>query len=179
MKKATRKQRAKGRARAQAIPFERGGNVAHEAQGGFRSASWADLPDLAVPERSPGYVHPWPNDQPGTARDYEPLGSETISFVIVRYRPGESGQHHRHASVDEICVLMEGRCQIRIDDAVIEATKHDAFLVPAPSMRSMHNDSNEDCWWIVMAAPIDEFLEPGMVSYKRANELAWKDRNAT
>jgi mannose-6-phosphate isomerase-like protein (cupin superfamily) len=149
--------------------------VSEQRQQTFRRASWDEMPALGVPERPPGYVHPWPTDRHGTAHDYEPLGSDTISFVIVHYRPGESGQHHCHASVDEIHVLMEGRCQIRIDDEVIEANRHDAFLVHAAGMRSMHNHSDEDCWWLVMAAPPDEFLEPGLVSYKRANELAWQD----
>jgi quercetin dioxygenase-like cupin family protein len=148
-------------------------SVADQGEKRFRRASWEEMPKLAVPERPVGYVHPWPTDTPGSARDYEMLGSDTISFVIVHYEPGQSGQHHRHATVDEIHVLMEGECQIRIDDEVIEAKRHDAFLVYAEGMRSMHNHSDRDCWWLVMAAPVDEFLEPGMASYKRANELAW------
>lgn len=121
--------------------------------------NWDDLVDASVP-RPEGYEHPWSTNNPYVSRVYSGrLGCEHIAFSICRVGPGQSGEHHRHKRAEEIHVLLRGQCQMRIGDEIVEAEQLDAIRVPPDVYRSFHNDSGEDCWWLVMAAPVGEFLE--------------------
>jgi mannose-6-phosphate isomerase-like protein (cupin superfamily) len=138
----------------------------------YRRANWDELPDNPSFPRPPGYVHPWPSDRSSatTSRDLDVvLALEKMSVVFVRLGPGDSITHHRHAIAEELHVLLEGRCRMMIGDEVIEARRLDAIVVPPELDRSFLNDSDADAWWLVIGAPIDEFLPSGMAAYLAAN----------
>lgn len=138
----------------------------------YARANWDDLPNNPKAPRQPGYEHPWPTDDATNvaSRDFDgPLGFQHLSVVLLRLGPGQSGTHHRHASAEELHFLLEGRCQVMVEDEVFEARKFDAVLVPPESNRSLYNHSDEDAWWLVVAAPPDEFRPEGFASYLAAN----------
>lgn len=138
----------------------------------YTRANWDDLPNNPKAPRQPDYKHPWPTDEARdvTSRDFdEALQAQHLSIVLLRLGPGQSGTHHRHASAEELHFLLEGRCQVMVEDEVFEARKFDAVLVPPESNRSLHNHTDEDCWWLVVAAPPDEFRPEGFTSYLVAN----------
>ena len=123
----------------------------------YTTVSWdklEDFPCKPLPED-----HPWPKRANLSIRAYgSPLGCEHLAFSIGHLRPGQSVEHHRHKQAEEIYVLMRGRAQIRIGDQVLDAEPRDAFRIPAEVYRSVYNHSDEDCWWLFMGAPIDEYL---------------------
>lgn len=136
----------------------------------YTKVGWDELPDNIKVPRPATYVHPWPTDKPYVSRDYDNvLGCDHIAFCLVRIGPGQSGQHHRHAEAEEIHLLIRGKCQMLIDDEVVDAKELDAIRVPAPVNRSFHNNSDQDAWWIVMGAPMDEFREEGLGMFNAAN----------
>lgn len=130
--------------------------MANEAE--HTNVGWEGLPDYdmgILPDD-----HPWPKRENLQLRVYsKPLRCEHMAFSIGRVGPGESVSHHRHKESEEIYVLMQGRAQIRIGDEVFEAKQFDAYRVPAHIYRSVYNHSDEECWWMFMGAPIDEYLE--------------------
>src|SRR2546422_11119275 len=96
----------------------------------YTQASWDQLRDY--PTRPLPGDHPWPTQENLNLRVYSfPLGCEHLAFSIGHLRPGQSVEHHRHDKAEEVYVLMQGRCQIRVGDKVLEAKPLDAFRFPA------------------------------------------------
>lgn len=124
----------------------------------YTEASWDRLRSYPTSPLPPD--HPWPTRENLTLRLYStPLGCEHLAFSIGHLKPGQSVEHHRHDKAEEVYVLIQGHCQIRVGERVIDAKPLDAFRVPAETYRSVYNHTNEDCWWLFMGAPIDEYLE--------------------
>jgi quercetin dioxygenase-like cupin family protein len=124
----------------------------------YTKVGWDTLTNADVPP-PPGYQHPWATHEPYVSRVVSgPLGCTHLAISMSRIEPGQSGEHHTHAVAEEIFVLMEGRCQMRIDDEVIELGQFDAVRVAPGVYRSVFNHSDATCWTVVMAAPIDEFI---------------------
>jgi quercetin dioxygenase-like cupin family protein len=112
--------------------------------------------DAATPVPSPGLPehHPWPRGGYVDLRVYsDALGCEGLNFSIGELRPGESLEHHRHDVGEEIYVLLEGSCQIRLDEEVREAQPLEAFRIPASVYRSVYNHSAAPCRWIFIGCP--------------------------
>jgi quercetin dioxygenase-like cupin family protein len=124
----------------------------------YAKVSWDGLTDAKVPP-PPGYQHPWPTFTPYVSRVVSgPIGCEHLAISMSRLAPGTSGEHHTHAEAEEIFVVMEGGCQMRIDDEIIELGQFDAVRVPAGVYRSVHNHTDAECRTVVMAAPVAEFI---------------------
>jgi acetylornithine deacetylase len=135
-----------------------------------RLVGWDDLRDNEKFPAPDGYRHPWPTWDPYVSRDYDgAIGTETLSFVVNRIQPGQSGQHHRHAEAEEIGYLLRGACRIKLGDDELEMREGEAVLARPELMRSFFNDSDGECFWLVVGAPIHEFNEPGLVSYHAVN----------
>jgi mannose-6-phosphate isomerase-like protein (cupin superfamily) len=133
---------------------------------------WDDLADFVKVPRPKGYVHPFATDEPYASRVYDDAaGVEHLSFVIARMPPGSSGTHHRHVEAEEVHYVMHGRCVMAIGDEHVELRQHDAVRVPPEVRRSMHNPGPDDCWMLVIGAPLTEFTEEMLPAYFAANEL--------
>ncbi len=143
-----------------------------DAREPYTRANWDELDDNPKSPRPPDYTHPWPTDDASgnVSRDFDgPLSCEHLSIAMLRMGPGRSSTHHRHAAAEEVHFLLEGRCQMMIDGEIIEARKFDAILVRPEQDRSFRNHTDEDCWWLVFAAPPDEFRADGFAAYLAAN----------
>ena len=139
---------------------------------GYARANWDDIPDNKKFPRPPGYRHPWPTDEGADyhSRDLDgPLALQEMSVVWVRIGPGQSGTHHRHATAEELHLVIEGSCRMMVDDEVLELGPRDSVVVRPENWRSFHNHTDRDCWLIVIGAPIDEFTEQGIAAYLAAN----------
>jgi mannose-6-phosphate isomerase-like protein (cupin superfamily) len=139
---------------------------------GYARVNWEEIPDNPKFPRPPGYRHPWPTDAGADyhSRDLDgPLGLQEMSVVWVRIGPGQSGTHHRHASAEELHLVISGACQMMIDDEILELRARDSVVVRPERYRSFNNDTDEECWVIVIGAPIDEFTPEGIASYLAAN----------
>ena len=133
---------------------------------------WDDLADVDRHAPPEGYVHPWPTFEPYRSRVYDGvLAHARQSFVINQMEPGQSGQHHRHASAEEVHYLLRGSCRMRVGDEVLDVAEGEAVLVPPALLRSFSNEEGSGpCSWLVIGAPVDEFVEPGMTAYTAAND---------
>lgn len=124
----------------------------------YTTVAWDRLEDYPAHELPEN--HPWPRRLPLTLRVYSArLACEHLAFSIGHLKPGESVEHHTHKEAEEVYVLIKGRSQIRIGGEVIEAKELDAFRFAPSVPRSVYNHTDEDCWWIFIGAPIDEFLD--------------------
>jgi quercetin dioxygenase-like cupin family protein len=124
----------------------------------YTRVNWDELTDANVPP-PPGYQHPWATYVPYVSRVVSGrLACEHMAMSVNRMEPGTSGEHHTHPEAEEIFVVMDGACQMRIDDEVVELRRFDAVRVPAHVYRSLHNHTDDLCWLVVIAAPVDEFL---------------------
>ena len=144
------------------------------ANASYTKVGWDELPNNVKVSRPGTYRHPWRTDvqTPGSyeSRDYDNvLGCEHIAFCLDRIAPGQSGMHHRHAQAEEIHLLIKGSCQMMVGDEIVDAKELDAIWVPPHVDRSFFNNSDEDAWWIVMGAPVDEFREEGLEMFRAAN----------
>jgi len=140
-------------------------------QTAYSKASWDSLPDALqdpLPED-----HPWPQRSLLTLRIYSvPLQCEQVAMSVGHLKPGDSVEHHSHRDTEEIYLLMKGRAQINIDGEVIDARELDAFRLAPETPRSVYNNSDEDCYWIFVGAPVDELLEWIAEVNERADEDA-------
>ena len=87
------------------------------------------------------------------------LNSGLLRMSVARILPGQDVDHHRHYTMSEIYYLMKGRAQLRIDDEVIDVEENTACFFPPEPMRSVYNNSDQECWWLFVGAPPD--VEPG------------------
>jgi mannose-6-phosphate isomerase-like protein (cupin superfamily) len=143
----------------------------HRGPDALRQVAWDDLPDNARHAPPDGYRHPWATFEPYRSRDYDGhLGHARQSFVANRMEPGQSGQHHRHAAAEEVHYLLYGACRMRVGDTVLDVRAHEAVRVAPELFRSFSNESGAPCAWLVIGAPVDEFVEPGFVAYLAAND---------
>ena len=56
-----------------------------------------------------------------------------------------------------------------IGDEVLELRMRDSVVVRPELDRSFHNHTDQDCWLIVIGAPITEFTPEGIASYLAVN----------
>lgn len=148
------------------------GGVMSDSASGFARVNWDEIPDNSKFPRPPRYVHPWSTDDGSDyqARDLDSaLGLQEMSVVWVRIGPGQSGTHHRHATAEELHIVIEGSTQMMVDDEVLELRTRDSVVVRPENHRSFHNHTEDDCWVIVVGAPIDEFTADGVAAYLAAN----------
>jgi oxalate decarboxylase/phosphoglucose isomerase-like protein (cupin superfamily) len=88
-----------------------------------------------------------------------PLGIQHFGFLISPQPPGATGTfHHHEAPTEEIYVLLRGRGQLRIEDDVIEMEPLDGVRIPSPLPHGTSNPYDEECWWMVLGAPNDEYI---------------------
>lgn len=88
-----------------------------------------------------------------------PLGVERFGFIVSRQPPGAEGTLHAHPEAEEIYLLLSGAGRIQLGDEVFDARPLDAFRAPPEVMHANSNPSSEEIYWLVMASPLDEFVE--------------------
>ena len=81
------------------------------------------------------------------------LEASSMGARLWRLAPGQASTRHRHATQEELYVLLEGRGRIRVDDDLLELAPLDTLLVGPDSVRQAFNDTDADALWLVVGAP--------------------------
>jgi uncharacterized cupin superfamily protein len=81
------------------------------------------------------------------------LGAATLGARLWRLTPGQASTRHRHATTDELYVLLEGRGRVRVEDELLTLEPLSALYVEAATPRQVFNDTADDALWLVVGAP--------------------------
>lgn len=81
------------------------------------------------------------------------LEASQLGSRMWRLEPGQASTKHRHATQEELYVLLEGEGRVRIDGEVLTLEPLDTLLVGPDSVRQLFNDTEADQLWLVVGAP--------------------------
>ncbi|MGE0067854.1 MAG: cupin domain-containing protein [Solirubrobacterales bacterium] len=81
------------------------------------------------------------------------LEATQLGSRLWRLEPGQASTKHRHATQEELYVLLEGEGRMRIDEEVLTLAPLDTLLVGPDSVRQLFNDTEADQLWLVVGAP--------------------------
>jgi mannose-6-phosphate isomerase-like protein (cupin superfamily) len=94
-----------------------------------------------------------------------PLACEHVAFIIHPQASGATGVMHSHDIAEEVYVLLRGRAQVLVGDETIEMKPLDAVRVAPTFDHTTSNPYDEEALWLVMGAPVGEFIEFDPVAY--------------
>lgn len=83
-----------------------------------------------------------------------PLEAEQAALSYRRMPPDTGGRGsygHRHRTQEELYLVLDGKLTFKLDDDVVEAGPGTAVRVAPETVRSVHNDSNEDAILIIVS----------------------------
>lgn len=82
------------------------------------------------------------------------LEASALGARLWRLAPGQASTKHRHATQEELYLLLEGSGRVRIDDEEpLTLAPLDSLLVEPGSVRQLFNDTGADQLWLVVGAP--------------------------
>lgn len=82
------------------------------------------------------------------------LEASSLAARLWRLAPGQASTKHRHATQEELYLLLEGSGRVRIDEeAPLTLAPMDTLLVEPSSIRQLFNDTDADQLWLVVGAP--------------------------
>jgi len=81
------------------------------------------------------------------------LKAATLGARLWRLKPGQASTRHRHASQDELYVLLEGQGRVRVGEHLLTLEPLSALYVEADTVRQVFNDTESDGLWLVVGAP--------------------------
>lgn len=101
-------------------------------------------------------------DYPGEMRMMaQPLDSEQVAFTWRRMPPDTGGRGsygHRHKTQEEVYFVAEGKLTFKCGDDEFEAGPGTAVRIAPSTVRSVHNDSDEDAILIIASVTIDDVM---------------------
>ena len=81
------------------------------------------------------------------------LEASTLGARLWRLTPGQASTRHRHASQEELYVLLEGTGRIRVEDDLHTLAPLSALVIEPGTVRQVFNDTDGDALWLVAGAP--------------------------
>ena len=81
------------------------------------------------------------------------LEASTLGARLWRLTPGQASTRHRHASQEELYVLLEGTGRIRVEDDLHTLAPLSALVIEPGTVRQVFNDTDADALWLVVGAP--------------------------
>ena len=87
------------------------------------------------------------------------LGAEQVAFTHRQIPPGAGGKGsygHSHKTQEEIYFVVSGTLTLKLGDEVIEAGPGTAVRIAPSTVRSVHNDSDEDVELIMCSVRVDD-----------------------
>lgn len=81
------------------------------------------------------------------------LEAGALAARLWRLQPGDASTRHRHATQEELYLLLEGSGRIRVDGELLTLGPLDAVLVEPDSVRQVFNDTDADALWLIVGAP--------------------------
>lgn len=98
------------------------------------------------------------------------LEAGALAARLWRLQPGDASTRHRHATQEELYLLLEGSGRIRVDGELLTLGPLDAVLVEPGSVRQVFNDTDGDALWLIVGAP-PEAANTLEMSEERLREL--------
>jgi mannose-6-phosphate isomerase-like protein (cupin superfamily) len=84
----------------------------------------------------------------------EALELRNFAVTVERFDAGwKPARGHRHATQEEVYLLVSGRAQAKLDDEVIELEEWTAVRVPAETTRAFRAADDADAVFVAIAAP--------------------------
>lgn len=84
------------------------------------------------------------------------LGATQAGVRLWRLAPGQASTKHRHATQEELYVVLEGSGRIRVGAEVLTLEPMDTLLVAPEAVRQVFNDTEGDALWLVLGAPRED-----------------------
>jgi mannose-6-phosphate isomerase-like protein (cupin superfamily) len=88
--------------------------------------------------------------------------SEILGARLWRLPPKSANTLHRHIRAEEFYFVVEGVGRIRVGDETLTVPKHGGVLVGPSQLRQVFNDTENDALWLIMGAPEEVELLPGV-----------------
>jgi uncharacterized cupin superfamily protein len=85
------------------------------------------------------------------------LEAQTLGARLWRLHPGQASTKHRHFSMHELYVVLEGTGRVRVDEVLLTLEPLSALLVEPEHTRQLFNDTDADALWLVVGAPGEGF----------------------
>ncbi len=102
-------------------------------------------------------------DYPGEMHMFaDHLGTEQVAFSHRRMPPDTGGRGsygHNHQKQDEVYYVISGTLTFKCGDDEFEAGAGTAVNVPAATVRSVHNDTDEDVELVIVSIKADDQVE--------------------
>jgi uncharacterized cupin superfamily protein len=89
------------------------------------------------------------------------LGAEDVAMTWRRMPPGTGGKGsygHRHASQEEIYLVLAGEVTFKVGDDVFTAGPNTAVRVATDAYRSVHNDGEVDADLVICSVRRDDAM---------------------
>jgi uncharacterized cupin superfamily protein len=87
------------------------------------------------------------------------LETEQVSVTYRRMPPetgGKGGYGHRHVTQEEVCVVLSGTLQFKIDDEIIDVPAKHAVRIAPQAARSVWNASETDAELLIVSTRIED-----------------------
>jgi len=102
----------------------------------------------------------------GTERFFslrEALGITSFGMNLILLKPGNRGRIHKHASQEEVYLVLSGTLQFKLDDEVIDVPARTAVRVAPEVVRSVWNEGPEDAEIVIASIKIDDPRADGVI----------------
>jgi mannose-6-phosphate isomerase-like protein (cupin superfamily) len=100
-------------------------------------------------------------DYPGEMRFLTgPLEAEQAALTYRRMPPGTGGRGsygHRHKTQEELYLVVEGTLTFKVGDDVFEAGPGASVRVAPETVRSVHNDSDQDVILVIASTKAADY----------------------
>ena len=81
------------------------------------------------------------------------LEATMLAARMWRLEPGQASTRHRHATQEELYVVLEGTGRIRVAGDLLTLAPYSALVVAPDTLRQVFNDTDADVLWLVAGAP--------------------------
>jgi uncharacterized cupin superfamily protein len=102
-------------------------------------------------------------DYPGEMQMFaDHLGTEQVAFSHRRMPPDTGGRGsygHNHQKQDEVYYVISGTLTFKCGDDEFTADGGTAVGIPAATVRSVHNDTDEDVELVIVSIKADDEVE--------------------
>jgi quercetin dioxygenase-like cupin family protein len=99
-------------------------------------------------------------DYPGEMRMMtSDLGNEQVAFTYRRMPQNTGGKGsygHSHKTQEEVCFVISGKLQFKLDDEVLELGPGTAVRIAPEVVRSVWNDEPDDAELVIVSVRIDD-----------------------
>jgi mannose-6-phosphate isomerase-like protein (cupin superfamily) len=81
------------------------------------------------------------------------LEAGALGARLWRLAPDQASTRHRHATEEELYLVLDGIGRMRVDDELLTLERLSSVLVTPESVRQIFNDGESDALWLVVGAP--------------------------